>query len=284
MTLPLVLDKPLAVFDVEATGVDTAHDKIVSLAVTVFHPDGAQFKELWLFNPGRPIPPEATKVHGITDEMVMDKPRFESLAETVHAFIRDCDLCTFNGSNFDLGILWEEFNRAGINWDTKTPRHIDVGNLVKKMEPRSLTASLKFHCGEEHTGAHQADGDVSATVKVLAAMLERQQFYQWLKENTQPHVFDALMRRFNDYSELALMEVPDLAEFSRMDDRIDLAGVIARNAEGEAVYTHKKMRGVRVLDDLGYARWILGNDFSENTKQAVRRIIYPQQELQELTQ
>lgn len=274
MTLPLVLDKPLAVFDVEATGVDPANDKIVSLAVTVFHPDGAQFKELWLFNPGRPIPPEATKVHGITDEMVMDKPRFESLAETVHAFIRDCDLCTFNGSNFDMPILWEEFNRAGIQWDTAKSRHIDVGNLFKKMEPRSLSAAVMFYCGRQHDTAHTADGDVEATAEVLAAMLGRRKWHSDLSA-----LWECTPRFLNDYAEIGLMEVPDLAEFSRMDDRIDLAGVIARNEQGEAVYTHKKMRGVRVLDDIGYARWILGNDFSENTKQEVRRIIYPQQEL-----
>lgn len=244
--------KPLVFFDIESTGVDVAKDRIVSICFHRF----AEFRDIpnarttWasLFNPGIPIPPEATECHGITDEMVMFEPDFKDLAETVHAIVRGVDLAGYNLINFDIPLLWEELYRAGIEWDLAGVRVIDAGNIFKKKEERTLSAAVKFYCGHEHDSAHTADGDVAATVKVLGAQLAR-------------------------YPDLGAMDIDKLAEFSQFDKRADLAGKIVLNEAGDPVYNIGKSKGVRVVDDPGFGIWMLGKDFSEQTKQLLRKLL-----------
>jgi len=70
------LTKPIIYFDIESTGVETETARIVELACIKYNPDGTQEEKTILVNPGIPIPKEASDVHGITDEMVKDKPVF----------------------------------------------------------------------------------------------------------------------------------------------------------------------------------------------------------------
>jgi DNA polymerase-3 subunit epsilon len=258
----LNLERPLAFFDIEATGKDPAHDRIVSLHIKKIRPDGSSRAASWMVNPRVKMSDEVIAIHGITNESVAGLQTFNEVAPSVLAFLKDCDLATFNGSNFDIPILWEELNRSGIKWNLNGVQHVDVGNLFKKKEPRTLTAAVKFYCGRDHEGAHDAGADVDATVAVLEAMIQR--------SNTD---FS------NDYSDLALMELPQLAEFSKMEDRVDLAGKLVRNAQGDVVYGFGNSKGVRVQDDPSFARWMLQKDFSENTKEHLRAILYPQREL-----
>lgn len=60
---------PLAAFDTETTGVDVENDRIVSAAIVVQDAAGTRPRvSRWLVNPGVPVPPGATEVHGLTDE------------------------------------------------------------------------------------------------------------------------------------------------------------------------------------------------------------------------
>ena len=72
----LKLDRPLAVFDIEATGLSPRADRIVELSVIRIEPNGRESTCTWLLNPCVPIPLEATAIHGITDEDVRDCPTF----------------------------------------------------------------------------------------------------------------------------------------------------------------------------------------------------------------
>jgi DNA polymerase III subunit epsilon len=271
----MFLERPLAFFDIEATGNEPAKDRIVSLSVTKLIPDGNQEKREWLCNPCVLMSAEVISIHGITNERVKDCPTFKEVSREVFEVIRGCDLATFNGSNFDIPILWEEFHRVGIKWHLCGINHVDVGNLFKKKEPRTLTAAVKFYCGRSHEGAHNADADVQATIDVLNEMVTRQEFYRQVEE-----IHPGLVRlHFNDYSDVASMSIKELAEFSKMEERVDLAGKIVRNADGQPVYNFGNSKGVRVVDDPSFGRWMLQKDFSENTKDTVRDILYPQREL-----
>jgi DNA polymerase-3 subunit epsilon len=250
----LFLERPIAFFDIEATGVDVTKDRIVSIYIDVLYPDGQRQSKEWRCNPGFEMSAEVVAIHGITNEAVKDCPPFKEQARGIYSAIRGCDLGGFNLLNFDVPLLWEEFHRAGIKWSLRGVEIIDVGNIFKKKEERTLSAGVRFYCGREHTGAHSADADVRATIDVLDAQLKR-------------------------YSDLNGLPVSALAKFSQFDDRVDLAGKIVRNKDGEPVYSFGNSKGVRVKDDPGFARWMLGKDFSENTKQALRSILYPQQEL-----
>jgi DNA polymerase-3 subunit epsilon len=91
----LVLTRPLIFFDIESTGVDIVQDKIVELCMIKYFPDHRSETLIERYNPGRPIPKEASDIHGITDADVADKPSFVSKANEVFEFIKGADLSFF---------------------------------------------------------------------------------------------------------------------------------------------------------------------------------------------
>ena len=173
MKLEMKLDRPLVVFDIESTGVNARQDRIIELAAIRVEPDGTETEKCWLLNPGVPIPPETTAIHGITDDIVKDCPTFADAAAEIEAFFRDCDLSGFNADRFDIPCLEEEFARTGRNFASGDRRHVDVQRIYHKKEPRDLTAAVKFYCGRDHAGAHGAEADTRATLDVLKAQLAK---------------------------------------------------------------------------------------------------------------
>ena len=141
MKLQLNLDRPLIVFDIESTGVNARQDRIIELAAIRIEPDGTETEKCWLLNPGVPIPPETTAIHGISDEMVKDCPVFADKAAEIAAFFKDCDLSGFNSDRFDVPCLEEEFARVGLNFGACDRRHVDVQRIYHKMEPRDRTSA-----------------------------------------------------------------------------------------------------------------------------------------------
>ncbi|OWK34230.1 3'-5' exonuclease [Fimbriiglobus ruber] len=91
----LTLARPLAVLDLETTGVDPARDRIVEFAVLKIAPDGRSQLCHQRVRPGVPIPPAATAVHGITDAAVAAAPPFRAIARSLAAFLVDADLAGF---------------------------------------------------------------------------------------------------------------------------------------------------------------------------------------------
>lgn len=255
------LTRPLAVFDIESTGADPAKDRIISLAVQKFWPADLADKtnrvepREWLVNPGVPISPGATRAHGITDDAVAYLEPFSAVAAEIHRVMSHCDLCGYNVREFDIPMLWEEFARCGIEWNLEGVKVVDAMAIFKRKFPRTLAAALMTYCGREHDAAHNAMADVAATAEVLSGQLET-------------------------HRDLGGMNVAGLAEFSCNDEldgepvtRVDLAGLLVRGAAGVVRYTLKKVRGVAVLDDPGFANWMLKSDFTVNTKRALRKVL-----------
>src|SRR5882724_2247255 len=77
------VDLPIALIDVETTGTDAVADRIVEIGIVYGRAGEVYERRSWLVNPGGPIPQEARDIHGITDEMVADKPRFAEIAAEV---------------------------------------------------------------------------------------------------------------------------------------------------------------------------------------------------------
>lgn len=171
--MALSLQRPLAFFDLETTGIKIGRDRIVQIGIVRLLVDGTRTSYQTLVNPGIPIPAEATAVHGITDADVADAPALEDVAREVLDALVGCDLAGFNCLRFDIPFLAEELHRVGRDWDSSTLRVVDVQRIYHKMEPRNLGAALKYYCGREHEGAHDALADVQATADVLLAQLER---------------------------------------------------------------------------------------------------------------
>ncbi len=123
------------VLDTETTGLDPADGhRIIEIGCVELMdhlPTGKNFQAY--LNPERPIPPEAQRVHGITDEFLADKPLFEAVAGELMEFLGDAPLVIHNAS-FDLKFLNAEFSRC-----TRAPipyaRAIDTIEIAKAKIP-----------------------------------------------------------------------------------------------------------------------------------------------------
>ena len=135
------LDRPLAVLDLETTGTDPKLDRIIEISVLRVRPDGGHDHRTGRVNPGVPIPPEATAIHGIGDDDVADSPTFRAIAPGLVRFLDGCDLAGFNILNFDLRLLVAEFNRVGLVFPVSGRRVIDACRIFHQREPRDLTAA-----------------------------------------------------------------------------------------------------------------------------------------------
>ncbi len=169
----LKLDRPLAIFDIEATGINPRADRIVELAIVKLVPKGERESFESRINPEMPIPAEATQIHGIKDSDVAPCPTFTQLAPKIAAFLENCDLGGYNILHYDIPMLCEEFLRAKIAFTTEGRRVLDAQRIYHKREPRDLAAALSFYCGELHLGAHGALEDVLATMRVIDGQFER---------------------------------------------------------------------------------------------------------------
>ena len=157
--MDLNLQRPLVFFDIESTGLNIPTDSIIELSFVKVFPDGEQRIKTWKIKPWdyehtcqRPISPEASKVNGITDDMLVGCPTFYQVADEVAEWLKDSDLCGFNSSKFDLPMLAEEFERTALagkdlKVDLHDPLMVDVQNIYHAMEPRNLRAAYRFYCG-----------------------------------------------------------------------------------------------------------------------------------------
>ena len=237
-------------FDLETTGVDISHDRIVEIAVVKVEPSGDKEVKVRRINPGMPIPPAATAVHGITDEDVKDSPRFEQIARSLYAFIEGCDLGGYNSNKFDVPMLAEEFLRAGVEVDFKNRKFVDVQTIFHKKEQRTLSAAYMFYCGKELENAHSASADTLATYEVLEAQLDR-------------------------YPDLE-NDINFLAEYTSRDRSVDYAGRIMLDDNDCEVFAFGKYKGQSVAEvfrkEPSYYDWMMKGDFPLYTKRVITEI------------
>ena len=169
----LNLDRPLAFVDLETTGKDISSDRVVQIAVLKVFPDGREEMRSKKVNPTIPIPPEASKVHGIVDVDVINAPIFSQIATGVANYLEDSDLAGYNSNKFDIPLLMAEFSRADVEFKLEGRRFIDVQTIFFKMQPRTLQAAYRFYCDQQLENAHDAEVDVRATYEVLKAQIQR---------------------------------------------------------------------------------------------------------------
>lgn len=248
--MKLKLDRPVMFFDLETTGTDALHDRIVEISMIKVMPDGTDIQRTVRVNPGMPIPAEATAVHHITDADVADKPLFSQLAEGLAQSFRGCDLAGFNSNRFDIPLLAEEFARAGIDFDFNECRFIDVQTIFHKKEQRTLSAAYKFYCGKNLDDAHSANADTRATYEVLMAQLDR---------------YDDLPN-----------DMEKLSEYSSQNKNVDLMGRLVYDDRHREVINFGKYKGQLAVDvlrrDPSYFSWIQQGDFASSTKRAFMAI------------
>lgn len=261
--MELKLLKPLAFFDIETTGTNVVTDRIVEICILKILPDSEKEIRTHRINPGVPIPPEVTAIHGITNDDVKNCPSFTDLSTDLNLFLNGCDLAGYNSNKFDIPFIVEEFLRAGIDFDLKGRKFIDVQNIFHKMEPRNLAAAYKFYCSKDLIGAHSAETDTLATYEILKAQLDKY-------ENTEYTDSD-------DNSSIPIKnEVQALHNFSFNLNFADFVGHIVYNQKQVEVFNFGKHKGKPVEDifksEPSYYDWMMKSDFPLFTKKLITAI------------
>jgi len=82
----LHLNNPLAFLDLEATGTNTIHDRIIEIAIIKLMPNGERLTWEKRINPEIEIPLESSLIHGIYDKDIKDKPTFKQVAKELANF------------------------------------------------------------------------------------------------------------------------------------------------------------------------------------------------------
>jgi DNA polymerase-3 subunit epsilon len=247
--MQIQLSKPLAFIDLETTGINLANDRIVEIAIVKVSVNGETKKMRKFINPQIPIPPTATAIHGITDEMVKDQPFFKDVANEIKQFLLGCDLGGYNSNRFDIPLLVEEFLRSGTDFDVNEVELVDVQRIFHLLEPRNLSAAYKFYCSKDLTDAHSAEADVNATWEILQAQILK-------------------------YPQLG-NSIPEIQKVIGKEEIVDFARRFVVD-NGTIVFNFGKHKGkpvTKVLkEEPQYYDWMMKSDFELHTKKKITEI------------
>lgn len=260
----LQLKKPLAVFDIETTGLNVATDRIIELAIIKALPGGKLERFETRLNPEIPISKESSLVHGIYNEDVADKPTFKEKSHEFSRFLEGCDLAGFNILNFDLPVLVEEFLRCNQAFDTEGRSLLDAHIIFRMMEPRSLAAACKFYLNKSidtFGSAHNAMVDTEATLAVIDAQMSR------YKDQEVPEGKIQGQKASNEVSWWSELVTPRM---------VDFANRMVLDPKGTPVFNFGKHKGVPVEQVLktepSYFDWMMKGDFTLDTKRKLTQI------------
>lgn len=243
----------LLTFDVETTGTNKKTDRIVQIAWEVYdlYAKRVLSEQSFLVNPLRDIPAEATAKHGITQDRVADQPTFHQLRTSgVFSELESPDVVRagYNVKRFDIEMIEEAYLMSGnpIRWGGPV---LDGFALWQALYPRTLQDAYKKWVDEQgFEGAHDALVDVRATRQVLEGMLQKEE----------------------RLGSMTPQQIHDLC-FPPVLNAIDSEAKLIWNADGKAIWTIGKMKGVPLAaSDAGFLNWVLKNDFKDDLKQLVR--------------
>jgi DNA polymerase-3 subunit epsilon len=181
--------------------------------------------------------------------MVKDAPVFKQVAQELKQILDGCDLAGYNSNRFDIPMLVEEFLRAGVDFDVKNRKLVDVQKIFHLMEQRTLSAAYKFYCNKIHDGAHSAEADALVTLEIFNAQLER---YPNLG-----NTIDSVLKTIGEEV------IVDLARRFTLENGVE-------------VFNFGKHKGRPICEVLKaepqYYDWMMKGDFPMHTKQKLTEI------------
>jgi len=245
----LKLVRPIAIVDLETTGLDVQTCRIVELTIFKVQPDGTVDQKTRRINPELPIPSDATRIHGISDDDVAGEPPFRQLARGLASYLEDADITGFGVERFDVPVLTAEFSRVGVEFDMDGRRVIDAMRIFHRFEPGNLAAAYRKYFGKDFERAHTSAADAEAAAAVLNAQIKA-------------HDLPA--------------DVAGLEGFQRDPSWIDREGKLAW-VDGVATINFGKHQGKTVAEvnsvNPDYMEWVLSADFPEEFKDKLRSAI-----------
>jgi DNA polymerase-3 subunit epsilon len=248
----LKLSKPLAIIDVQSTGLDTGSARIVNLTVLKLSPDGTEHVRTVIVNPQVPIPPDASQVHGLTDLDVQDKPVFKAYARALADHLEGCDLAGFGIERFGLRLLLAEFERNGVDFSMTNRVVLDAMTIFHRLEPRNLDSAYRRFVGKERPRS----GDESLTARNILSILQGE-------VASHPSI------------PLEPQALSDWAKGIDSSRAIDGAAKFVWGEEGDALVNFGKHTGQRLVDvvrdDKGYIDWISkSSEFGQDTRKIAK--------------
>lgn len=236
----------IVVFDLETTGLNTGTDRIVEFSAVRLEMVDGQYEIdrtlTRLVNPGRPIPPAVTAIHGIDDFAVKDCLPFADQAQNIYAFMNGCDLAGHNIKGFDIPFILEEFSRVGLVFPAWPCKVYDTCDIFRQVLPHTLAGAASYFLNEDYTDGHRAESDARVTARVLIQQLE------------------------------TVTDVEAIVEKASAN-MVDWAGKLLKREDGVEIFNIGKVKGQPVTSDKGFANWMLNSDFSADTKAHIRRIL-----------
>jgi len=246
----LELSRPLAVLDIQSTGLKPDTARIVRLSVFRVDPDGSENVKSVIVNPGISIPASATQVHGISDSTVVDKPVFRAYARGLADHLGGCDLAGFGIERFGLPLLQAEFKRNGVDFILTGRAVVDAMTVFHRLEPRNFSSAYSRFVG----GIYSDSDDGAKRAR---------------------DVFEILKGELRASSDVPLKPNEIVKWAKRLDDSvIDSEGKFIWSEDGDAQVNFGKHRGERLADvvigDPDYLNWLSGSeDFSEEVRNIV---------------
>lgn len=165
--------------DTETTGLVPGKDRIVEVGAVLYRNGDILRKECWLVNPGIPIPPEATAVHGITNASTDEAPALIEIAEQLLALVLEADVLVGYNFPFDadffeaeLGDAWRESIKGKPVIDVLViVRSDDVGRFWRGKGRHKLEAVAKRLRIEPVGDPHRASTDCALTLRLLDKLM-----------------------------------------------------------------------------------------------------------------
>lgn len=169
-----ICNTEFVVFDVETTGLSALDgDRIIEIAALKFK-DGKIINQFHsLINPKRPMPPEATAINQITQEMLSAAPYAQDVLPGMIDFIAGACLVGHN-VRFDLGFLCYELSLMGRRLNDGTPV-VDTLKMAKELIPYLSSYRLSYlanSLGISVGQTHRAMADVELTANVMKRLFE----------------------------------------------------------------------------------------------------------------
>lgn len=246
-----------AIVDIETTGSYAAANGITEISIQIS--DGTTILEQYetLINPGQAIPPYIQAMTGITDAMVAEAPRFESVAGKIFTLLKDRIFIAHN-VNFDYSFLKSHLQDAGYLLHT---RKLCTVRLSRKIFPGLPSYSLGKLCASLDIpiyDRHRAGGDAEAAARV---------FHKLILHDREQHIQKSLQR--NSKESVLPPHVPK----SDFDNLPYTPGVYYfHNAKGKVVYVGKAIN-IRYRVNSHFSNNSAGRQ-KQNFLQHVHRISY----------
>jgi len=248
-------DRPICIYAIQTTGQDSAKDRIIEISVHKLLSLREVERKHWILNPGIRISDQSTNFHGITNEMVHGKPRFEDVYQDIWDFMKGTYWTGYNVEFMYNKFLVFSLIRSGLEITSSDINYIDIGNIYKKFNPRTLESCFESYTGQSLHMDNRSETAANAVVHIFASMIH--EHGDEIGSDTESWEYISTNKR-------------SLVDFDRR---------FIRNKNGVIEFNFGTKRGIAASSQPDTLRWMLSNKFSKETKNWARRILESSGEL-----